>query len=174
MPVPRSLGKISINYLAALRNRAIKKNAYEHTSNDKDLAIKPLEEAIRLEPDNSIALATLGRVLYCLDQPFEKIGSYFLRAIYIDPENKWAKSWYALALSREGLHDAAIEYAKASLGESSNFALLFNLALVLDASPDPCIRRQALVFAQQAKKAAPPGFDEPTIFLEMRDGSLKD
>lgn len=147
--------------------------AYEHTLNDKALAVEPLLQAIRLMPDNSTALATLGRVLDSLGRPFEEVKPYFLQAIDADPRNEWARSWYALALSREGQHDDAIRYAKGALGEPPHCMRLFNLALVLDASPDPNIRREALLFAQQAKEVAPLGFDEPVTFLERHRADEK-
>lgn len=140
--------------------------AYEKTIDGKMQAIEPLQRAIELVPEDSAALATIGRVLDGQGRPLVEVEPYFLRAIKADPGNEWARSWYALALSRAGRHEEAIPYAEGALGDPPHAVRLFNLALVLDASPEPNNRLRALLFAQQAEKVAQPGFDEPMIFLE--------
>ncbi len=140
--------------------------AYEKTIDGKMQAIEPLQRAIELVPDDSAALATIGRVLDGQGRPLSEVAPYFLRAIEADRGNEWARSWYALALSRAGRHEEAILYAEGALGDPPHAVRLFNLALVLDASPEPNNRFRALHFAQLAAKLAQPGFDEPMIFLE--------
>lgn len=145
--------------------------AYEKTLEDKALAVEPLMGAIAIEPDDGVALATLGRVLDVLGEPLEAVESYFLRAVTADPDNKWARSWYALALSRAGRHDEALALAEGAISDPPNPVLLFNLAVVLGASPRAAERHRALDVARQAAAGAEPGFDAPARFLEERGSS---
>lgn len=142
--------------------------AYEKTLDDKSLAIEPLLQAVDLAPHDSVSLATLGRVLDDQGQPLDRVAPYFMRAIEADPKNEWARSWYALALSRAGRHEEAIRHAESALGDPPHPVLLFNAALVLDASPESLDRQRALGYARQAAAGARPEFDEPARFLEQR------
>lgn len=143
--------------------------AYEKTRDDKTLALEPLRQAIELAPDDSIALATLGRVLDVLGSEIDEVEPYFKQAIAADPCNFWALSWYALALSKAARHAEAIAAAKAAVdGDRPHAVLLFNLATVLDASPNPADQVLALESARQAAELATPGFDAPMHFLDQR------
>lgn len=142
--------------------------AYGNTLDDKPRAIEPLQQAIALEPRDSLALANLGRVLDDLGHPLESVAPYFSQAIEADPQNEWARSWYALALSRAGRHGEAVRFAEGALGDAPNPVLLFNAALVLDASPESSDQRRAIDYARQAAAEARPEFDEPARFLEQR------
>lgn len=142
--------------------------AYEKTLDSKAQAIAPLMQAIKLVPRDSVALATLGRVLDIEGRPLDEVAPYFLRAIEADPGNTWGRSWYALALSRAGHHEEAIRFAEGAVGDPPHAVRLFNLALVLDASPEPIDQLQAIHFARLAADKAKPGFDEPARFLKQR------
>lgn len=142
--------------------------AYEKTIESKARAIDPLKQAIQFFPHDSVALATLGHVLYLEGQSINEVAPYFLRAIEADPQNAWARSWYALALSAAGRHDDAIQYAKEAVGDTPHAVLLLNLALVLDSSPRSEDRLQAIECARKAASLAKPGFDAPVRFLKER------
>lgn len=142
--------------------------AYEKTVNDKSRAVEYLNEAIAINPHDSTSLATLGHVLNDLGHSLQDVAPYFLRAIEANKKNKWARSWYALALSKEGHHEEAIQFAKSAIGNTQNSIILFNLALVLDASPNPADRQEAIDYARQAATNAETRFDAPARFLEAR------
>lgn len=132
---------------------------------EEDRAYDPLRKAAELNPNNSRALATLAHVMEFIGRPIEESSPYFERAIEADPSNLWAKSWYALALSKAEHYQEAIRYAEETAAGSTNAILIFNLARVLHASPNPGDRERAIEAAREAEKVAEPWFNEPTEFL---------
>jgi tetratricopeptide (TPR) repeat protein len=131
-----------------------------------ELALEPLIRARELASKDSWVLATLAHVMDVLDMDFEVIQKYFLESINEGPSNRWAKSWYGLALSRAGKHKMAIEFAEQATRDSNNPILIYNLSLVLYASSDPVDRTRALDVARIADELSDPKFDEPAKFLE--------
>ncbi|WP_157969707.1 tetratricopeptide repeat protein [Pseudomonas huaxiensis] len=135
-----------------------------------ELALEPLSRALEFSPKDSWILATLAHVMDVLDMDFEVTQKYFLESIMEDPSNRWAKSWYGLALSRAGMHKIAIEFAEQATRESSNPILMYNLSVVLYASSDPEDRTRALDVAGLANELSGSNFDEPAKFLEKIRG----
>lgn len=133
-----------------------------------DVALPYLDEAANLAPDDSRILATLARVKDQLGYTIDHTRPIFTRAIAADRKNLWAISWFALALSRAGLHNEAIARARDSGADSSNPVLLFNLAQVLDASPDNQDKKDAILVAVKARDLANASFSSPANFLRER------
>lgn len=133
-----------------------------------DTALPYLDNAENIAPDDSRILAILARVEDQLGYSIDHTGPIFTRAIEADPKNIWATSWYALALSRAGLHSEAIAKARYSSTSSSNPIILFNLAQVLDASPDQEDKKDAIQIAIRARGFANPVFSGPADFLRER------
>jgi tetratricopeptide (TPR) repeat protein len=127
--------------------------------------LAPLLDAVKLKPNNSPALATLARVMDLEKHPISETEPYFARALDADSSNCWTKSWYALALSRAGRYPEATQYAQEAIHNSKNAFLLFNYAMVLQASPNSEERRFAVEIAKRAKEFAPFGFKSPALFL---------
>jgi tetratricopeptide (TPR) repeat protein len=97
----------------------------------------------------------------------DETRAYFEAAIG-DPDNVWARSWYALALSAEGHHEQAEALAESALqlpGQETNSVLLCNLATVLIASGDAGKRDKAIAVLRTAELHAHPGFDRAKRML---------
>jgi tetratricopeptide (TPR) repeat protein len=133
-----------------------------------DKALRYQEQAADILPGDSKILATLARIKDLLGHPIDETRPIFDRALAADRENIWAISWFALALSRAGLHDEAIEKARHSGSDSDNPILLFNLAKVLDASPEPQDKKEAIRIAIEARKLSKADFTAPAVFLRER------
>lgn len=133
------------------------------------VALPYLDKAKNLVPDDSKILATLAKVKDELGYPIDETRQIFTSAIAADRKNLWAISWFALALSRAGLHTEAIAQARHSdIGSSSNPIILFNLAQVLDASPDNQDKKDALQIAIKARELANSHFSGLAKFLQER------
>ncbi len=137
---------------------------FEKTA-DPARGLLALRHALEIKPDESVALATFARVMDLSGSPIDETEPYFMRAIEADASNLWAKTWFALALSRAGRHKEAIHFAGEAMQGTSNAILTFNLANVLYASPNTDDRQQAVLVAKQAEAEAQSTFKAPTIFL---------
>ncbi|VVN40034.1 hypothetical protein PS634_05355 [Pseudomonas fluorescens] len=168
-----------------LRGATMALSALEHAQKDKelfncykliglnyekadrpDLALEPLNRALKIDSKDTSVLATLAHVMDMLDMDFEMVQKYFLESINEGPYNRWAKSWYSLALSRADKHKMAIEFAEQAALDSNNAILIYNLSVVLYASSDAVDRIRAFDVAWLANELSDPKFDKPAIFLE--------
>lgn len=131
-------------------------------------ALPYLDEAANLVPGDSRILATLARVKDQLGYSIDYTRPIFTQAIAADHKNLWALSWFALALSRAGLHSEAIAQAHDAVNGSSNPIFLFNLAQVLDASPNDQDKKDAIQVAIKARGLSKNGFSGPADFLRAR------
>lgn len=133
-------------------------------------AIPYFESAIQAGEESSELLASYAFALVQSGAPSEQTHPLFERAISLDGNNTWAKSWFALALSDNNEHDRAETHAREAVDKMSqpNPALLINLARVLDATNDPQKRAEAIEVAKQAAKCSFPTFTLPKQFLSER------
>lgn len=131
-------------------------------------AIEYLKVAATLVADNSAYLATYAHSMDEEGFPLEITQPIFENAIDLNDDNFWAKSWFALALSRAGLINEAESLAReAMLNEkaSSHPIIMFNLARILDVFDDQERQSEARLLARQAMAIALPNFDLPRKFL---------
>lgn len=146
--------------------------SYEKAS-QPGLAIEPLRRSLDYVPGDTLVLGTLAHAMDLVGADFNEVEPYFLKAISKGSSNRWAKSWYALALSRVGQHEKAIQFAEQATQGSNNAILIFNFSVVLDASPRVEDREKAILVARNAHALAHPSFDKPAEFLAER-GVLDD
>lgn len=154
--------------------------SYEKSA-EPERGLSALHRAVEIRPDNSAALATLARIIDRMNSPIEECEPYFVRAVELDPRNAWAKTWFALALSRGERHEQAIAIAREAAHETANAILLYNLAVVLAASPKGADHEEALDVARRAEALAMPRFTAPRELIERLlarssalDGSKED
>lgn len=137
---------------------------------DYPSAIDNLRRAEEYLPDNSKVLATLARALHLNHADFDVTADLFERAIDRDPQNRWAKSWYALVLAERGLLKRAEALAAEAVLESDHPILLYNFAVVLDMFSDQGHKDLAIAVAEKSESLALDSFSEVREFLSERKG----
>jgi len=133
-------------------------------------AIPYFESAIQAGEETSELLASYAFALMQSGEPSERTYPLFERAISLDGNNRWAKSWFALALSDNNEQDKAETYAREAADKmpQPNPVFLINLARVLDAINDPEKKAEAIDVAKQAVKCSFPTFTLAKQFLSER------
>ena len=97
---------------------------------NREEAIKKMEEMLKQDPNNSMALIHLGNFYHDSNQP-QKAVAYYERAIKVDPNNPDVITDCGIMYRDLGQFDKAIEYFNRSTKLNPNhFQSWFNLGVV--------------------------------------------
>jgi tetratricopeptide (TPR) repeat protein len=117
---------------------------------DASAAVRPLEEAIRLDPSHFLAHMQLGDALLALEKSDAAVAAY-RRAVELKPEISEARIGLAEALLKSGQAPAAEEVLRQGLATSPDSPELnFSLGLLLRSTDDSRRAAEADQFLQRA------------------------
>ncbi len=100
-------------------------------------AIAASEQALSADFESDRLYANLGRAVHAVGGTLAESESHLRRAVNLNPDNEWARSWLGLVLADVGNLEEAETHARTALDRFPNHAVLINnLALVLARYPD--------------------------------------
>ncbi len=128
-------------------------------------AVAKIKEALDLSPDRADFMTLMGIALFNLEQ-FTQANEWFMKALWLEPENIAAKNNLGLCLKRQALYDRAALILNDALNqEPGNKDVCFNLAGVYEIKGD---NTMAAKMYRRYLELSPDGEDREEVTERIR------